>query len=227
MSNHLEFDVNVPLSEQLDDLDEDLLWIKFSDDCGIDVSWLPAHEPLGKFVTVLCIKQSGVEWDRHRDRYQERAAGTVESLRRDILDLTEIARLHLRTQERPPVRVPPGVVDPAEVSPGIITSNRLPVDPDVPLEHQLDELGEGLLWIEFGDRCALGVSWLPAYDETGRFVMRLLVGPRRLDWDDAQACVQERRSHDLAMLRRDVLDLVSLAKGVVSFKQSEIRNDDA
>lgn len=58
--DEFNIDFNIPLQDQIFELDEDLLQIKYSNNIILDVGWYPGFDPLGNF-TIYIIKNS--DWD--------------------------------------------------------------------------------------------------------------------------------------------------------------------
>jgi hypothetical protein len=54
------------------------------------------------------------------------------------------------------------------------------VDPDVPLDQQLDELKEDLAQVRFDQNTVLDIGWYPEFSNEGAFVIAVI---RNEEWD--------------------------------------------
>lgn len=63
--NEFHIDFSKPFSEQLDNLTEDLLQVKYTEGFLLDIGWYPEYEPNGQFIIQLI---KGDTWDTPRYR---------------------------------------------------------------------------------------------------------------------------------------------------------------
>src|SRR5436309_2605465 len=113
-----------------------------------------------------------------------------------------------------------------DVSPAEITVDDLLLDPDLPINAQVDDVKEDLFMAEFPNGCALRVGWYPSFNPAGEFVVTLRQYPG--EWDDDAGYEQhaklfekldqwpitdEHRCHSIEELKGVVGELARKAKG--------------
>jgi hypothetical protein len=106
-----------------------------------------------------------------------------------------------------------------ELRPAVIRAS-IALDPDVPLDAQVDDLEDDLLWAEFPNAVHLDVGWRPAHDASGEFIAALNQNPYEY------APFLERRCRTLSSLRDSVTDLVDIARQRPSIRRPLVDEAD-
>lgn len=94
----------------------------------------------------------------------------------------------------------------AYFAPAEVKWNKLHLDESIPHREQLGEFYDGLIFANFPNGVGFDLAWLPNLDPNGAFVISLVRAPG--DWEPFVT----RRSDTIEELRRDVSELVSIAR---------------
>src|SRR4051794_35978651 len=92
--------------------------------------------------------------------------------------------------------------------PGVVISNWLELDPDRPLEDQVENLYEGEVVVQFPDGRVLDVDWRPSLDVSGKFYVTLSEATKNEEWKPFMV----RTCRPIAELRRLVAEMVHVAR---------------
>ena len=99
------------------------------------------------------------------------------------------------------------IITAEDVRPAKILFDNLCLDPDLPVDRQLEDLTEDLFAAGFPNGCKLAVDWFGGYmNPNGKFCVSLSQHP---DWWDSFA---ERRFATIGEIRPAVLDLAEIAR---------------
>lgn len=63
---------------------------------------------------------------------------------------------------------------------GILVYDDFNINPDIPLQEQVFELGEDLLQIQYENNIVIDVGWYPGFDPLGNFTIYII---KDCDWD--------------------------------------------
>lgn len=102
--------------------------------------------------------------------------------------------------------MPPGVFSIADLAPAIVHWDKLILDPDRPLEPQIDDSYEELLLAEFPNGVSLDVEWRDEFRSRGFFVVTLVQNP------DYWEPIASQKCDSLVELKRTVTEFVNIAR---------------
>lgn len=88
--------------------------------------------------------------------------------------------------------------------PGIIIHSNIDIDPNIPLENQVESLKEDLFQVNYADKYLIDIGWYPSFSIEGCFKVMII---KDFDWFNP---VKEKET-------RDIEELISVVKEYVKF----------
>jgi len=174
--DNLVLDPDIPLTDQLDDLDEDLFAAGFPNNCILAIGWFPAFKPDGEFGVSL---NQNPEW---WDSFAERRCRSIPALKQAVADLAEIAR---QRKER-------YLFSGREMDADFVWANDLVLDPSRPPQDQ-PAVHKARLFEVYIGQYVLRIDWSAPGSPSGEFVVSLKYMPRQWEFRSRDLIQVERR----------------------------------
>lgn len=154
-------DPNLPYETQVDELHQDLLYIRYPQDYAIDIHWLPDRDLNGKFM--ISIVQDP-DWEKPVRMQTTKDFEQLEKYFQEYINLIEELIANSKKKF--------DILKNINLRSGYVVLYDFNIDHSIPLHLQKNELKENLIQIENG--CyVISVSWLPEYNPQGNFVIKL------------------------------------------------------
>jgi len=211
--NNMLLDPELPLADQVDDLEEDLLWATFPNGVHLWIGWFPAHRADGEFAVGLVHNPDAGGVPSHECRC--RSISELQGIVKEAVSIAVgIKGLYILAGYN-------------ELDADWVWLNELVLEADRPLEEQTASLKAELFEAAFVEGYVLTVGWIPAHDPNGRFVLSLKrtrgewvldpaysdVVPRRERKPESWEPFMEKQCRSIPELKMIVKDFVRVAKG--------------
>lgn len=156
--NSLYLDESKPLAEQLFELCQDRVYVRFDNGCTLDISWLPDSDPTGSFYVSVDQMPEGEGYEP----FLIREFKTVAELRPGVREICGLAAA------RPSILVP---VIPTYSRPKRMLEYVHLLDRAAPLKEQ--DLPSILFSSRWSNGCWMTINWEPTRGEAGELTIRL------------------------------------------------------
>lgn len=187
--NEFNIDESLPFADQDDSYNSDMLQIRFGPRYILDVGWVPALNPQGRF-WVRGIKD--YDWITPVAQQKCRSFAALKKA------IEKIAKFLSHENNKMEINKRKTFIDDLNICYGYVIYNEFDIDESIPFDQQKKFQKKNLLLIEFGQNNILQVGWVREFGCKGYFLVR---GIKDFQWDNS---IFEKKCRSLTSLKKNI-----------------------